>query len=302
MGKNSIKNHMARLRFVFAIASIFVWSACIQLSFYSGQGAPCPEILAFISASDIYFRDMDRELTVNATRHPAEDTAYSWSPDGKLLVFESDRDGNHDIYLMDFSGEQSVNLTHNTFHNSSPVWSPTGTQIAFVTDRDGDFEVYVMNADGSNIFNVTQHSSSERTPAWSEDGTRLAFSSLRTGFNEFFEVNVDGSNLRQLNYEEYLEYFGSRSQKSDLAFESDLESPFTEIYIRDASGNTHRLTYNNGHDFQPDWSPRGDRIAFVSAPAGPPDIFLVNADGSNLRQITNSNLVLDFAPQWRPCS
>jgi Tol biopolymer transport system component len=214
----------------------------------------------------------------------------------------SDRNGNSEIYLMDLDGKLAINLTQNAASDTYPVWSPDGTQIAFATDRDDiTYEIYVMNGDGSNSFNLTQHTSTDQFPVWSEDGTRVTFSSLRTGAQEFYEVRLNGSNLRQLSFQEYLEYYGAHSHNGDLAYVSDSESPYMEIYVRDASSDIRRITYNNVADVQPDWSPQGDRIAFVSAPTGAPNIFVMNADGSDLRQITHNNFTLSYAPKWRPC-
>jgi len=289
---------MFKLRFAFTLVSLLLWSSSIGLSVYLGSQLSCPETLTFLSGSNIYFMDMNRGLQVNATRQPGGEVAFSWSPDGELLAFESNRNGDYDIYLMDFGGEEIVNLTQNVFHDRSPVWSPDGTQIAFITDRDGNYEIYVMSADGSDFYNLSQHSSNDQTPVWSLDGGRIAFSSMRSGSNEYYDIPVSGGNVQRLTDEEFLEYYGAHSPNGELAFVSDLG----EIFIRDSNGVERRLIYNSGNNFQPDWSPDGSRIAFVRGQSGGPEIFVVNSDGSNLRQITHNTYILDFAPQWRPCS
>ena len=73
----------------------------------------------------------------------------SWSPDGRKIVFVSERDGNFEVYVMNADGSGQQSLTRHPGHDSAPSWSSDGRKIAFTTKRDGNFEVYVMNADGS---------------------------------------------------------------------------------------------------------------------------------------------------------
>ena len=94
-------------------------------------------------------------------------TLVSWSPDGRKIVFVSDRDGNVEIYAINADGSGQRNLTRHPGHDSDPEWSPDGRKIAFTTKREGNFEIYVMNADGSGQRNLTRNSAPDRFPAWS---------------------------------------------------------------------------------------------------------------------------------------
>ena len=79
----------------------------------------------------------------------------AWSPDGKRIVFASDRDGGRlQIFVMNADGTGVTQLTSG-FTNDDPVWSPDGMRIAFQSTRDGHEEVYVMNADGTGLTRLT---------------------------------------------------------------------------------------------------------------------------------------------------
>ena len=92
-----------------------------------------------VPTSEIYVMDADGGNQRRLTNNPASDYAPSWSPDGKRIVFVSDRDGHvdangwptGDIYVMDADGGNPQNLTNNPFHDSLPSWSPDGKRIAF---------------------------------------------------------------------------------------------------------------------------------------------------------------------------
>ena len=88
-----------------------------------------------------------------------------WSPDGALVAFHSNRDGNMEIYVMTADGSQVTRLTDNEADDMFPTWSSDGTKIAFHSNRDGNLEVYVINVDGSNLQNLTNNPAEDSFPA-----------------------------------------------------------------------------------------------------------------------------------------
>ena len=88
----------------------------------------------------------------NLTRDAARDSTPSWSPDGRRIAFQSDRDGNLEMYVMNADGTGLLNLTQNAAFDGIPfiqhsraqlsAWSPDGRRIAFQSDRDGNREIY----------------------------------------------------------------------------------------------------------------------------------------------------------------
>ena len=133
--------------------------------------------IAFASDRDgnweIYVMDVNGENPRNLTNDPHDDRDPSWSPDGKRIVFFSNRDGHvmdgrptSEIYVMDADGSNPQRLTKNRVHDRFPSWSPDGERIVFVSDRDGNWEIYVMDADGGNQQNLTNNPHSDISPAW----------------------------------------------------------------------------------------------------------------------------------------
>ena len=99
-------------------------------------------ILGGLLNYEIYVMDADGGNQQNLTNDPNSDSTPSWSPDGKRIVFASNRDGNRDgnrenyeIYVMDADGNNQQRITDNDFYDTHPSWSPDGERIAFVSRR-----------------------------------------------------------------------------------------------------------------------------------------------------------------------
>lgn len=90
-----------------------------------------------------------------------------WSPDGRLIAFSSNIDGDLDIYTVDIESQDVMRLTDNTdIQDFSPSWSPDGKMIAFVSTRSGNYDIYVINADGTYPVQITTDKSNEYAPTW----------------------------------------------------------------------------------------------------------------------------------------
>ena len=264
---------------------------------------------------EIYVMDTDGKNQHRLTNNPNDDWVPSWSPDGKRIVFFSDRDGHPDaipgwvtseIYVMDADGANPQNLTNNPNDDTHPSWSPDGKQIVFQSDRVGfrNYEIYVMDADGANQQRLTENRKNDRSPSWSPDGKRIAFSSVRREEHFSYEIYVmdaDGANQQRLT--ENLKNDRNPSWSPDgkrIAFASDRKGDFEnfEIYVMDADGgNQQRLTENRKNDGFPSWSPDGKRIVFHSNREGNYEIYVMDADGANPQNLTN-NRHADHSPAW----
>jgi Tol biopolymer transport system component len=258
--------------------------------------------------------------------------SFSWSLDGRRLVFPAipPEDYRPFLYVVNADGSGLRKLMRLRDHSSSPVWSPRGDKIAFDMHDDGYHAVWVINPDGSGARRLTPgiHFSN---PAWSPDGTKIAYSPYEGRGSGFWVVNVDGSGRKRLPP-------GARpdwvKQAPAITAGKEWENPEdgTSDYVVGpdertvalngpilpggdwelgtfliGQGNVQRLTDNDREDVAPSFSPDSKSLAFsgfqppvgADDPIPPGDIYVINADGSGERNLTDS-AANESSPDWAP--
>ncbi len=268
------------------------------------------------------------------TNNPAHDGHPAWSPDGKQLVFESDRDKHFQLYVMNDDGSNVTRITKTdnlapqistrALDDRYPIWLPgCSERIVFASTRDGgDFFVYAVDPNGNNPSRLTILEEGatwlDTFPAWSGlpeplrllDGAccvpGIAFDSLRDGNEEIYVMRSDGFRLTRLTYSPARDMRPAPSSDGTrLAFQSNRDGRFQLYWMPITGGPEVRLTNSSGDDTSPVWSNNGKRIAFVSARDGlNAKIYLINvgADGRGAGEsrLTSNPNTVDDNPFWSP--
>ena len=198
--------------------------------------------------------------------HPALDYDAAISPDGRWIVFTSERSGNPKLFISPVDEREEPRLLVESESMQDQVsFSPDGKWIAFVSTHEGNADIYLLPFQPHTTqsleaaLNLTNNSGGDFRPAFSPDGSKIAFSSDRdhpiTSHKQFvFAMHRKGN-----------------------------------IYLTDPEGApATRLTTTDGWDGSPCWSSTGDEIYFYSEreQQGKYRIFSMRADGTEPKALT----------------
>lgn len=262
-----------------------------KIAFYSNRSG----------RDDIYMMNADGSDVQVVTKGQYGGKCPDLSPDGSQMVFVSMRDGNSEIYLMDLESGVERRLTSLSSTERQPKWSPDGKHIAFQSNRDGNYEIHTMEADGTGWRRLTHSDAEELWPKWSPDGRQIVFNSFRDDNWEIYVVNSNGTNLQRVtNTPEIWETGGAWSPDGKyLVFRSGQPRQFQgNIHRINVDGtNEIELTDFDGVEENPIWSPDGRHILFQSMMDGNFDLYIMDADGTNLKNLT-ANSSHDWWPTW----
>lgn len=171
----------------------------------------------------------------------------------------------------------------------------------------GPVHMHLWLMDDKGIRQITSGNVRDGAASWSFDGKKVYFArasnvevlnnnELHTGAPNIWELEMESGKMRQLTTSEDYANFHSRASPDGkkIAFIS-LRNPMPQIYIMNSDGTGEQPFIEDA--MFGNWSPNGTRFAFLRGQPG--DIFIANADGKNIKQITKAGRVVS-EPSWSP--
>ncbi len=203
------------------------------------------------------------------------------------------------LAIMDSDGANHRFITNGQATALTPRFSPDYKSIVYLSFLDGNPRIYIYDIGTGRQRLITQSTNPTFAPRWSPDGKWILYSMAIAGNTDIYKVSAaGGSNPQRLTFSPGIDIGGSFSPDgSRIVFESD-RSGSQQIYVMDANGgNERRISFGGGRFATPEWSPRGDLIAFTRM-AGNFRIGVMTPSGGGQRLLTNS--WQDEAPTWAP--
>jgi len=204
------------------------------------------------------------------TSRPNYEYNAKWFYDGKKVAYQefnwSERDT--DIFIANSDGRNVKQLTNVPGGDRTPQWTRDDKQIVFTSGREDSYEVYIQPVTGETASNLSKHASTDFAPSTCAVNDKIAFLSDRDGVVHLYTMSYNGSGLKDL-------------------------TPQLKSTVPGGGG----FEGNGYWAYQTSWSPDGKQIVFNVLIDSDLELFMVDADGKNLVQLTD-NVDSDFCPTW----
>ncbi|QRN99734.1 Tol-Pal system beta propeller repeat protein TolB [Archangium violaceum] len=256
--------------------------------FKTAQSAPAaqPSLLAHKVADAIYR---------HYTREP--------SPFLSRITYVRKSGANRDVWVADWDGRNAKQVTRGGI-NLLPTLGPDGS-VGYTSYQQGKPDLYIQKPDGDTVRIKTSEGQMATGIAFSPDGKRIAYALADGESAQIWVAEADGDNAKQLTDTR----FGINTSPAwspdgkRLAFVSN-RGGSPQVYVMNADGSgVRRLTFQGNYNQTPDWSPRGDLIAFTARDERNAfDLFTVNVENGKITRLTQdqaNNEEPSFSPNGR---
>jgi len=205
---------------------------------------------------DIYKVELSTGAVIQMTNNQGYNAESTISPDGKRIVFTSDRDGDLELYSMDLSGDNVQRLTYSPGYDGGAYYSYDSSMITWRANRPQganltnylnylslglveptNMQIYIANADGTNAVQITNTPGVNFAPFFLPDDSGVIFASNMDdpegGEFHLYACKLDGSNMTRITYEGSFNSFPMFSPDgTTLAWESNRDtSDYTTINV-----------------------------------------------------------------------
>ena len=271
--------------------------------FFSGRRGVSLTSIVFSSDrsgfKELYLMDYDGANQRAITAHKSISMFPAWSPSAREIAYVSYFSGAPRIYVVDLATGRKRPIVEDNDLNISPSFSPDGRRIAFArTVGGGNTEIFSVATNGGDLRRLTQSSAIDTNPVWSPSGRELAFTSSRAGSPQIYVMDAEGANLRRVSFDgDYNDGASWSPDGTRLVYATRRGGAFSIAVTDMVTLETRLLVTGQGSHETPSFSPDGKRIVFSSKrPGGQQQIFVVDADGANLRQLTRDGN--NSGPSW----
>jgi Tol biopolymer transport system component len=236
----------------------------------------------------------------------------SVSPDGKQIAYVANKNLTEEIYLLSqkddgsyenrrlIKGGQSRDFESLRFFDTSVSWSRDGSRIAFVSKAGKDDAIYVMNPQNDEIEHklVFDQLNGLVSPSFSPNGKQLVFVGIEGGRSDLYTVDLSSRELKRLTEDRFAELHPQWSPDgNNIVFATDRGRGTDESYLLFgdydlatyslATKNIKLITDLDGNAINPQWTPDGREVTFVSDHQGVANIYRVNLASKEIFPITS---------------
>ena len=214
----------------------------------------------------------------------------SFSRDGHKILFVKKIDGRRQIFSIGADGNDERHLSRYEYDESDPIFSPDSKKIAFVSRYSGVYHLCIMDLNGRNRRVIFEGYGRIKSPVFSPDGRMIAFCFYKSRISDIYMVSSTGGKAKNLTKDKYWDYSPIFSPDgSRIAFISHRRGfKYSDICIMDSKGHHFKNLTQGINDINrnPVFTPDARSIVFESIRFNNSEIYKVDIDGKNVRNLT----------------
>ncbi|MBD3217077.1 MAG: hypothetical protein GF310_02285 [candidate division Zixibacteria bacterium] len=198
--------------------------------------SPDGQTVCFSCKGDLWLVSSEGGTAERLTAHPADDIMPQFSPDGRMILFTSDRYDNRDLFMIPITGGEPERLTYYTGSDYATGWTPDGDSVIFYSFRQLNYDVFKKSIHGGTPVALTGgHWNSEYSGKITPDGNKLIYNN-GSGRYRWWKASFAGNTN-------------------------------SDIWILDLTKNEFtldRITSEDGHDLWPVYDQANETVYFVA--------------------------------------
>ena len=239
---------------------------------------------------------------------------FSWSSDGKEIIYNPSVDWRRSFEVVNLSSLESRRIMLPTFQNRryELSWSPDGQHVAYVdaiASGADVTQVFVQPVSGGEPFPITEGRTNDWSPSWSSDGRKLFFISNRGGSMDLWQQRINQDGKPEGEPEALTTglvirsaFFSPDGNKLAYSLGRKVGNLWRIPIFGDRAStwaDAEQMTFDEAHIEGFDLAPDGKRLVVGSDRSGSPDLWLLQSEGGELQQLT-TDPTPDWLPSWSP--
>ena len=229
-----------------------------------------------------------------------------FSPDGRLIAFASDGDGQN-IWIMQVNGSQPIQVTWEKWRDFSPIWAPDGERLAFVSNRGNQIGIWTIPFLGGTVelLKVLGDSSLDirggppLLTSWARDSRSVYYE----WNHDLFRLDLQSKEVVKLtNFSAQVQtprQFSLSPDEKWLAFVDQRAGRFDIWKMELGGGDVAQITDDAAQDLNPIWRPDGHSLIYNSVRDGRRQIYRVATEGGKPAALASGDydgFVSDVSP------